>query len=192
MERDTECRPSSPTRARRRGVPRAGSRWRPAYEPPAGYDTVQSTWEGFDQVPSAEIRIYSLPWQIAEKVHAYTDPHHRDCSNPDLMRPRDLLDPCRCATATTPAARLESHELRNALTRTFEHRRARDPSKHHLPSTLPPLPTSWVDGFMRQVEQDALPWKSPEEAHALAARLIDPVLGDQASGTWDSQARVWK
>ncbi|MEM9457512.1 MAG: nucleotidyl transferase AbiEii/AbiGii toxin family protein [Myxococcota bacterium] len=158
----------------------------------AGYDTIESVWDGFDQISPAEIRIYSLPWQLAEKVHAYTDPRHRESENPDLMRPRDLLDLCRCAVAKSQVAQLQSRELRYALVRTFEHRKSRDPSLHDLPSTIPPLPADWIASFMEQVRHDDLPWKKPEEAHALAADFMDPVLDGRAAGTWHPEDRVWK
>ena len=158
----------------------------------AGYDTIESIWDGFDQVPPAGIRIYSLPWQIAEKVHAYTDLRHRESSNPDMMRPRDLLDICRCAVARTLDAPLRSDELRDALTMTFEYRKSHDPSLHDLPNTLPPLPPDWVSSFEKQVEQDNLPWKTPKEAHSLAVEFIDPVLAHQATGTWNPDDRAWK
>ena len=157
----------------------------------AGHDTIESTWEGFEQVPPAKIRVYSLPWQIAEKVHAYTDFRHRDSSNRDMMRPRDLLDLCRCAEARTLDAPLSAHELRDALVKTFEHRKSRDPSLHDLPPTLPTLPTDWVPSFDKHVEQDKLRW-TPQAAHSLAAAFIDPVLNKQATGIWDPADRVWK
>jgi hypothetical protein len=156
----------------------------------AGHDTIESTWEGFEQVPPATIRVYSLPWQIAEKVHAYTDLRHRESSNHNMMRPRDLIDLCRCAEATLDAP-LSAHELRDALVKTFERRKSRDPSLHDLPLRLPPLPSDWEPSFDKHVQQDKLAWSS-QTALSLAAAFIDPVLSEQATGSWDPADRVWK
>ena len=162
---------------------------------PAGFDTLESAIEEFPQIPAAPIRVYSLAWQIAEKVHAYTDPHHRESLNPDAMRPRDLVDICRCATATTPDARLNSSNLRSALVQTFDQRKsaalAKGVSLQDLPRHLPSMPASWEPAFLREVERSALRWKTSAEAHRVAAHLLGPVLDGSAEGDWDPAQQRW-
>lgn len=162
---------------------------------PAGFDIMTSRLESFPQAEVREIRVYSLSWQIAEKVHAYTDPRHRETTNRDMMRPRDLLDLCRCAVAITTHAKLESSGLRNALTQTFERRKQAAERQGirlpDLPSQLPPLPAAWEQLFIEQVAQASLPWTTPTAAHAVAAGLIDPVLDGTATGIWQPAMKAW-
>lgn len=160
---------------------------------PASSDEFTSTWEGFDQIRPAVIRVYSLSWQIAEKVHAYTDPRHRDASNPDMWRPRDLLDICRCAVADVPAAKIDSTALRFALEETFAKRKvaAQDVTLHDLPIQLPLLPIAWEAEFGKQVTQASLPWPTSTIAHALASRFLDPVLAGTATGAWQPATKTW-
>lgn len=162
---------------------------------PAGFDVVESALEGFPQATVAPIRVYSLHWQLAEKLHAYTDPRHVTATRPELMRPRDLLDVCRCAVARTPGAVLESESLRQALERTFDGRKAAAAAEgvqlQDLPRSLPRMPEAWEKAFVESVKQGALPWSSPAEAHALAARFLEPVLQNSAKGRWDPALQRW-
>jgi hypothetical protein len=159
----------------------------------AEFDTFESTWEGFPQVPPVPIRIYSLSWQVAEKIHAYSDPRHRDADNPDMWRPRDLLDLCRCATATTSAAKIDAGALRAALEQTFAKRKAaaKDVTLPDLPDRLPAMPVRWESAFSQLVTQAALPWATPGAAHEAAATFIDPVLAGTAKGVWRSNTKTW-
>jgi hypothetical protein len=161
---------------------------------PAGYEEFVSTWDGFPQIRPAVIRVYSLSWQIAEKVHAYTDPRYRDSNNPDMWRPRDLLDMCRCASAQTPAARVESQALRTALEVTFAKRKAaaKDLNLHDLPIHLPRMPPAWESEFLKQVTQASLPWLTSNTAHAVASKFIDPVLDGTATGVWQPTSTSWQ
>jgi hypothetical protein len=159
---------------------------------PAGHDLIHSELEGFPQARSAPIRVYSLHWQIAEKVHAYTDPRHRDTANHDLMRPRDLLDLCRCAVAATPHAKVESSALRSALQHTFATRKAKaDVELQDLPIRLPTMPDAWVRAFDQHIRQAALPWATPAIAHAVAGKFLNPILDDSALGAWDPATQLW-
>jgi hypothetical protein len=160
---------------------------------PASYEEFTCTWEGFPRVRPAMIRVYPLSWQIAEKVHAYTDPRHRDSVNPDMWRPRDLLDMCRCAIANTPLATVDSQALRSALEVTFAKRKAAatEMNLHELPTRLPPMPIAWGAEFQRQVIQASLPWPTPDIAHALASRFLDPVLAGLATGAWQPATKTW-
>lgn len=162
---------------------------------PAGFDILPSTVPCFPLARSVPIRIYSLPWQLAEKVHAFTDPRHTQTDNPNLMRPRDLLDICRCAVATTPMARVQCEALHAALVQTFERRQAAaagtGQTLQSLPRHLPTMPVAWKDVFDKAVEQANLPWKTPAAAHELAALFLDPVLNGTARGTWDPARKLW-
>jgi hypothetical protein len=159
----------------------------------AAFEMVESRWEGFPQVRVAPIRVYGVSWQIAGKVHAYCDPRHRESANPDMWRPRDLLDICRCASTIISTIRIDAHTLRNALEQTFAKRKAatEDMTLPELPERLPPLPPPWVEAFQRQVEQASLPWSTPDAAHRLAAAFVDPVLAGTAQGTWRPDTQSW-
>jgi hypothetical protein len=158
--------------------------------PVGAYDILSSQWHGFPQVQQADIRVYSIPWQLAEKVHAYTDPRHRDTQNGDMMRPRDLLDFCRCAVS--PNVAIDAFAFRDALVNTFERRRAAEPTLPSLPAQLPEFPSSWAQAFATQVAESTLPWSTPQEAHSVAAELLDPVLAGTAVGKWDPILRRWQ
>lgn len=162
---------------------------------PAGFDIFHSGFTEFPTIPLAPVRVYSLPWQISEKVHAYTDPRHRETTNPGLMRPRDLLDMCRCARATTKNARIEGSSLRDALEQTFVRRKQAAHDQHvvlqDLPRELPTMPPSWEEAFQRQVQSTSLPWRTSSAAHEAAARFLDPILGGAVVGAWDPAQQRW-
>jgi hypothetical protein len=154
------------------------------------FDIFPSQWHAFPQVQPADIRVYSIHWQLAEKVHAYTDPRHRDTQNDDMMRPRDLLDFCRCAVS--PKLSIGAVLLRDALVRTFERRRAAEPRLPRLPMQLPEFPSRWEPAFAKVVAESALPWRTPQEAHSIAAELLDPVLAGTAVGLWHPDLCRWR
>jgi hypothetical protein len=162
---------------------------------PAASDTFQCGIDEFPQIPVVPIRIYSLPWQIAEKVHAYTDPRHRETSNLNLMRPRDLLDVCRCASATSQNAKIDSEDLRLALQETFKRRKMA--AQHQqvvlqdLPEHLPMMPIIWEGSFQNEVQRSSLPWRTSAEAHRFAAQFLDPILSGSAAGAWDPGHQRW-
>ena len=151
----------------------------------ATFDMLPDKWSDFDQIKPTMIPVYSIEWQIAEKVHAYTDPRHRETTNPNRMRPRDLLDLCRCAIAPTSLMSIESRVLRDALVQTFAKRKRTDTTLQDLPPWFPKMPSSWQSAFDKQVGESSLPWKTSASAHAVAARFLDPVLANTATGTWD-------
>jgi hypothetical protein len=162
---------------------------------PAGFDVFESRIEGFPLVPVAAVRVYSLSWQIAEKVHAYTDSRHTESQNPDLMRPRDLLDICRCSTARRVEAKITSVSLRAALEQTFE-RRKLVAQEHQvvlqdLPQQLPRMPESWETAFQREVQRSSLPWRNSLDAYKAAAQFLDPILEGSADGEWVPEQRRW-
>lgn len=156
----------------------------------AAFDVVANQWQGFPQVQRADIRVYSIHWQLAEKVHAYTDPRHRDTQNSRMMRPRDLLDFCRCAVS--PNVSIDAVALREALMITFERRRTAEPTLPGLPAQLPEFPSSWAQAFVTQVAESSLPWSTPQEAHSVAARLLDPALAGTAVGRWHPDLQCWQ
>jgi len=153
---------------------------------PAAFDEYLSVWDGFEQVPPAQLRVYDIYWQLAEKVHAYTDPRHRDAVNSKMWRPRDLVDICRCATS--PSIVIDAEKQHNALVQTFSRRKKADSSLHDLPPELPGLPSTWIPSFEGLVVEAALPWKTPAQAHKVASDLIDPVLGERARGLWSPRS----
>lgn len=147
----------------------------------AAYDEFTSSWPGFEQVHVVPIRVYDIHWQLAEKLHAYTDPRHRATLNKDMWRPRDLIDFCRCASSQK--LEIDAVKLRHALEQTFQRRRQLDPTLPELPGQLPGLPDAWQSSFALIIAEAGLQW-TVTEAHELAAGLLDPVLGDRRRGRW--------
>lgn len=157
---------------------------------PVEYDEISTSDTGFPHVHTVPIRIYSIHAQIAEKIHAYTDPRHRNTENEHVMRPRDLLDLCRCATSTR--VHLDAQRLRASITTVYATRKAAFPDLHDIPERMPAMPPSWSDAFEKQVSQSQLPWQDPIIAHQLASQFIDPVLAGTARGRWDPKTRRWQ
>lgn len=156
------------------------------------FDQLFSEVEGFPQIPRVPIRVLDLHVQIAEKVHAYTDPRHREAGDEKVMRPRDLLDMCRCAASERVS--FDAARLREALGSVYERRRqaAPDANLPDLPRELPTMPQSWERAFKAQAEQSQLPWTDPIVAHRFAAAFINPVLAADARGQWDPAAKRWQ
>jgi hypothetical protein len=156
----------------------------------ASFDVFSNQWKAFPQVQQADIRVYSIHWQLAEKVHAYTDPRHRDTQMGDRMRPRDLLDFCRCAVSSNVT--MDAVALREALVSTFDRRRAAEPTLPGLPARLPDFPGNWAEAFAAAVAEASLPWSTPQRAHSVAAQLLDPVLAGTAVGQWHPTLQRWQ
>jgi hypothetical protein len=130
------------------------------------------------------IPIYPLATHLAEKLHAYTLP--RQWPNSRL---KDLVDIALVAAepALLPSpTMISASTMYKALQATFGARKT-----HELPRTVPPAPPEWSARYPRVRDNDRLPWQSIDEVHAEAARFLDPVLAETASGAWDPAGRAW-
>jgi hypothetical protein len=132
---------------------------------------------GFAGVAPPSLRVYPIETHIAEKLHAYTMPRTRPNS-----RIKDLPDIALLAGAKS----LDAKQLRAALDQTFAFRKT-----HALPPSLPTPLASWEAPYAAMAREDHLTWPTLAEVTAAAKALLDPVLADRKSGTWDPRLRSW-
>ena len=134
----------------------------------------------FADLAPVEVAAVPLEFQIAEKVHAYTRGYG---DRTPSTRVKDLVDLALIATEGAPDAAL----LRVALDRTFTLR-----AGQQLPPTLPDPPPDWRVPYGRMAREIGLD-PDLEAGHALAARLLDPVLSQEvAAGTWRLGHGGWR
>ncbi len=134
----------------------------------------------FADVAALQLPVVSLEQHVAEKLHAYTGAFGRE--QRESTRVKDLVD----LVLIGEMAELDAKRLRHALATTFE-QRARQP----LPNAMPFPPSSWARPYAvlaREVGVAA----DIEAGHAVAARLLDPVLRSEAGGHWDPEAQRWR
>ena len=139
--------------------------------------TAGSGFFDFAGVERPMFRLYPRATHIAEKLHAYTVP--RPSTN---TRVKDLPDLALLATIGP----ISADSVREAIEATFSAR-----GTHPVPGFLPAPIASWAEPFARMARVDDLPWRSLAEAHAAAARFLDPVLGGE-SGVWDAERWLWR
>ena len=134
----------------------------------------------FADLAPVEVAAVPLEFQIAEKVHAYTRGYG---DRTPSTRVKDLVDLALIATEGAPDAAL----LRAAMDRTFA-RRAGQP----VPPTLPDPPPDWAVAYGRMAREIGLD-PDLEVGHALAARLLDPILsGEVGAGSWHHGDGGWR
>jgi hypothetical protein len=152
------------------------------FDPPAGVEA--ELLRGPDLLAFAGIDPVVVPalplaFAVAEKVHAYTRAYGgREIGS---TRVKDLVDLVLIAAE----AALDAGRLREALDVTFVGR-----STHPLPPRLPAPPADWRVPYGRMCRDIGLE-PDPGAGHALAAALLDPVLGGRAEGAWDPRTRSW-
>jgi hypothetical protein len=115
--------------------------------------------------------------QIAEKFHASTRLH---LGRPST-RARDFLDLVLIARSTTVSAAA----LRQFLHDTFNRR-----ATHPVPPRVPVPPQTWRPFYKAEAERLGLP-KDLAAAHALLARMLDPILQGTATGLWNPILLRW-
>lgn len=121
-----------------------------------------------------------LALQVAEKVHAYSRAYGG--GRIGSTRVKDLVDLALVAST----AALDAADLRRAIAETFEQRGRPD-----APAALPPPPPGWAVPFRRMASEIGRPLDLAQ-GHALAARLLDPVLsGAITDGQWDPRRQAW-
>lgn len=160
------------------------------YDRTESYDVVPCELVEFPQIEGGELRIYPLSLQLAEKVHAYTDPKIRD--DPKHSRYRDLVDIGLIAASFSVAA----DALAKDLKMTFERRRESAGKQgivlHDLPSSLPTPPAPWSELYARFAQRESLRWATLHQVFAQARAFLDPVLAFEVqAGRWDPEQGVW-
>jgi hypothetical protein len=136
-----------------------------------------SDFLSFAGIPRSRLRIYPRETHVAEKLHAYSLPRHRENS-----RVKDLPDLALLAQTGT----FDRGLLRTALDKTFSLR-----GSHPLPSALPPPPVSWAPVYERMARTDGLPWARLADVHRAASAFLDPVLGNGGE-TWSPDRWAWE
>jgi hypothetical protein len=153
------------------------------FDPPAGVEAELLRGPdllAFAGIDPVVVPALPLPFAVAEKVHAYTRAYGgREIGS---TRVKDLVD----LVLIAGVAALDAGRLREALDMTFVGRSTRP-----LPPRLPAPPADWRVPYGRMCRDIGL---DPDlrAGHALAAALLDPVLGGRAEGAWDPRTRSWQ
>ncbi len=173
-----------------RSTPDARFKLETTYDRVERFDVLPCQLGGFPQVEAGDLRVYPLSLQLAEKVHAYTDPTIRD--DPRHSRYRDLVD----IALVTAHFEIEADALVSDIHATFT-RRKESAAKHgvglhDVPSSLPPPPPSWSELYDKLVQREPLPWRDLQTVFELGRAFFDPVLATGVKGArWDPNRRVW-
>jgi hypothetical protein len=122
--------------------------------------------------------VYPVAQQFAEKLHAYTLP--RDIEN---TRAKDLADMVWYAQRHA----FSSDALIEAATATFARR-----ASHPWPPALAEPPAAWARQYASLRREMALGPATMQEAHAVLAALLQPVLSGARSLRWDPSTRTWR
>lgn len=144
-------------------------------------DTIEtSDFLAFAGIEPIQLPAIPITQHLAEKVHAYTRSYGEQ-QRPST-RPKDLVDILLIAGSET----IEAAELRAALYRTFTDREC-----HPLPGAFPPPPATWAHRYGDLAGEVAIEPDLPR-AFELAAAFLDPVLADDARGSWDPGSWAWR
>lgn len=133
----------------------------------------------FAGIAAPVIPALPLEQHVAEKVHAYTRTYGRGQPS---SRSKDLVD----LVLIGSFSRLDANRVRTALHGIFTAR-----ATHPLPTALPAPPASWSMSYRRMAAEVGL-GEELLAGHALAARLVNPVLqGKVKGGRWDPAGFAW-
>lgn len=134
----------------------------------------------FAEVSAPQLPVVALEQHVAEKLHAYTGTYGPD--GRESTRVKDLVD----LVLIGELAELDAKRLSRALATTFE-RRASQP----LPAVVPPPPRSWTRPYAELAREVGVA-TDIGTGYTAAADLLNPVLGLDAEGRWDPNARLWR
>jgi len=133
-----------------------------------------------DGLATADYRVYPIVDHIADKHAAMLDTYGGDRPS---TRFRDLVDLVLIAITQRPTA----VELRAALLSEYAQRGLAAPAEVTLPSA------AWHDGYAKVVGgAPSLDQRTAEAGLAVVKKMLDPVLGGLATGTWDPDGLVWR
>jgi len=133
----------------------------------------------FAGIERIRVPAFPLPQHLAEKVHAYTRKYGP--SGRESTRPKDLVDILLIAKSES----VDAAALRNAVETTFAQR-----EQQPLPSSLPPPPSTWEAPYRRLAEEVGVEAEL-DQAFAVAAAFLDPILAGRTEGEWDPQRQIW-
>jgi hypothetical protein len=165
------------------------------YDKVESFDVVPCRLHEFPQLEGGDLRIYPLPLQLAEKVHAYTDPNIRD--DPKHSRYRDLVDIGLVAAHFAVDADALARDLKATFSRPMKSAAQRNTEQrgvllHELPRALPPPPAAWSVLYDKLAHREDLPWATIHDVLSQARAFLDPVLArDVQSGRWDPARGIW-
>lgn len=132
-------------------------------------------------IPSLPVHpylVYAVVDHLADKIAAMVEQHNGQPSS----RYRDLIDIVLLANTHEFAAQ----DLSKAIRSEFIHRRIQLPATIQLPSP------AWTLGY--EVQALKIGWlqqKTTAQALNTARALFDPILHDEASGTWNPAQLQW-
>lgn len=132
---------------------------------------------GFAGIPLTRVPCNPPAQQLAEKLHAYTRPHHGRPGS----RVKDLID----ILLLGELAPLSATALRSAVEATFETR-----GTHQPPVELPEPPSAWQTGYRRIASEVGMDTIDLVDGFDAARRFLNPILGSAALKTWNPQ--IWK
>jgi hypothetical protein len=128
-------------------------------------------------------RVFPLADHVADKVCAILETHPgSDGAIRASTRVKDLVDLALIAGSQ----RIDARALRVAVASGAAFRRLTLPD--HL--SVPDLP-AWRRGYPRKVAETGRAVPGFDDAVRLVQTLIDPVLVDTATGTWDPERNRW-
>ncbi len=137
------------------------------------------TIEGLVRPP---YRLFPLVDHVADKVCAIVEVHPRAGGPQSSTRVKDLVD----LTLIASTQEVDGPELRTALTVGAAHRSLTLPSRFAVPAI-----DVWRSGYPAKARE--APGATPgfEEAVALVARFLDPVLSHRRVVSWDPHSATW-
>jgi hypothetical protein len=110
----------------------------------------------FAGIPAAQVALYPVAQQFAEKIHAYTFPWQ----DRDNTRVKDMVD----LVLLIHAGQVEPERARRALRATFTAR-----ATHRLPLELPEPPQDWAEPYAALAQDLDLPAAALSQAYAYLA-----------------------
>lgn len=110
----------------------------------------------FAGIPAAQVALYPVAQQFAEKIHAYTFPWQ----DRDNTRVKDLVD----LVLLIHTGQVDPERARYALRATFETR-----ASHPLPFQLPEPPQDWAEPYAALAQDLDLPAETLSQAYAYLA-----------------------
>ena len=133
---------------------------------------------GFAGIEPVAVLVIAGESHVAEKLHAYS----RTYGDRPSTRVKDLVDLILIAAAIE----LDAATLSAEITATFDRR-----ATHAVPTALTPPPADWSAPYRSLATEVGIP-RAIRDGHASAARLLDPVLGqEKLLATWRPREGSW-
>jgi hypothetical protein len=134
----------------------------------------------FAGIPPIVVPALPLEQHVAEKLHAYARIYG---DGRQSTRVKDLVDLVLIAQNSA----FQAERLANAIAATFSTRGT------HVPKTLAAPPPDWRRPYQALATETGLA-PEIESGHAVAARLLDPLLSQSITGSarWDPERSTWQ